>query len=91
MSFRFPEMNLHFLNSFFDMASTLGKVSLFVYIQKSLPASWAKVRKVYKDRKWFQGRFEFFLLYIFVYNLGAQTMLGTVIQLHNLAAVYNCT
>jgi hypothetical protein len=34
------------------MAPTLGKVSLFVYIQKSQPA---KVRKVCKDRKWFLG------------------------------------
>ena len=29
-------------------------------VQKSLPASWAKVRKVYKDRKWFRGRLDCF-------------------------------
>ena len=29
-------------------------------VQKSLPASWAKVRKVYKVRKWFRGRLDCF-------------------------------
>ena len=30
-------------------------------------------------------------LYIFVDNLGVHILLGTVIQLHNLVTVHNCT
>jgi hypothetical protein len=70
---------------FFETCSLIwligGKVILFVYI---LISWWCSVLNVHFCTLCTEND----QLYIFVYNLGAHTMLGTVIQLHNLATVY---